>query len=86
MTKKHDFDEQKQDFTKKIVVIEEHGFTGGVLSALLEFCHKENLDQKKIIGFNSPDKFISFVGNQENARKSIGLTAKNIIKKIFDKL
>ena len=74
------------NFTKKIVVIEEHGFTGGVLSALLEFCHKENLDQKKFFGFNSPDKFISFVGNQENARKSIGLTVKNIIKKIFDKL
>ena len=68
----------------KIIVLEEHGFIGGSLAALVEFSFKEKLDTNKIIGFKGPENFISCVGNQENARKEIGLISTNIINKVIE--
>ena len=68
---------------KLIVVIEEHGLTGGVGSAILEWANENNFDSRKVLRFGGPDKFLTGCGNQEEARKLIGLDTENICKKIY---
>lgn len=73
----------KNVFKKKLVIcIEEHSIIGGAGSAILEFCNLNAIDSSKLMIFSAPDKFLSKTGSQEQARKKIGLTSQNIIKKI----
>ena len=77
----------KKIFKNKLVVcIEEHSIVGGAGSAILEFCNKNNIDTKKILLFGTPNKFLSKLGSQEEARLHIGLSANKITKKIIQKL
>lgn len=71
---------------KLIVVIEEHNLLGGVGSSILEWANLNNHDTKKILRFGGPDKFLTGCGNQKEARFKIGLSVKNICKKIIIKL
>ena len=66
---------------KKIIVVEEHGLAGGVCSAILEWGNKNKLNLQKLICLGAPDKFLTSCGNQNEARHSIGLTAKEIFNK-----
>lgn len=73
--------------TKKyIVIIEEHGLIGGVGSAVLEWANENKHDTRKIIRFGGPDKFLTGCGNQNEARKLIGLSSDNICQKILEVL
>ena len=77
----------KKAFKKKLVVcIEEHGFVGGGGSAILEFCNKNSINTNKLVLFGAPNKFLSSMGNQEEARSKIGLSSIKIVEKIKKKL
>lgn len=77
----------KKVFKKKLVVcIEEHFIEGGGGSAILEFCNKNHIKTNNLILFGAPKMFLSKLGNQEQARTKIGLTSKQIIKKIKERL
>lgn len=71
---------------KLIVVIEEHGLIGGVGSSILEWANENNLDTRNILRFGGPDKFLTGCGNQNEARKYIGLTTMKICNKIINRL
>ena len=71
---------------KLIVVIEEHGLIGGVGSSILEWANENNLDTRNILRFGGPDKFLTGCGNQNEARRYIGLTTMNICGKIINRL
>tara|TARA_Y100000748_G_scaffold303197_1_gene307599 strand:+ start:763 stop:1689 length:927 start_codon:yes stop_codon:yes gene_type:complete len=71
---------------KLIIVVEEHGLVGGGGSAVLELAHRMNKDTKKLILFNTPDRFLSAIGSQKEARKSLELDEESIALKIIDKL
>jgi transketolase len=66
---------------KKIIIVEEHGLSGGAGSAILEWGVQNKVNLNKIICIGGPDKFLTSCGNQEEARKFIGLTAENIYKR-----
>ena len=68
------------------VIIEEHGTIGGLGSAILEWANARRFDTKKIFRFGGPDKFLSAVGSQLNAREEIGLTAQAISLKIIKEI
>tara|TARA_B110000027_G_scaffold68194_1_gene72907 strand:+ start:2908 stop:3831 length:924 start_codon:yes stop_codon:yes gene_type:complete len=73
--------------TKKLIItIEEHGLIGGVGSAILEWANTNKRDASKVIRFGGPDRFLTGCGNQNEARKLIGLDSKKIIKKILQSL
>jgi transketolase len=73
----------KKVFKKKLVIcIEEHSTTGGAGSAILEFCNKNYIDTNKLILFGTSNKFLTKLGNQEQGRIKVGLTSKEIVKKI----
>tara|TARA_B100001057_G_scaffold501252_1_gene622549 strand:+ start:20970 stop:21884 length:915 start_codon:yes stop_codon:yes gene_type:complete len=66
---------------EKIIIVEEHGLSGGAGSAILEWGAQNKKNLNKIICIGGPDKFLTSCGNQEEARKFIGLTAENIFKR-----
>lgn len=68
---------------QKIAVIEEHGLIGGAGSALLEWGNQNAVDLGKLIRFGGPDRFLTSCGNQDNARKSIGLAPEPISNHIL---
>tara|TARA_B100000886_G_C20409720_1_gene486459 strand:+ start:704 stop:1627 length:924 start_codon:yes stop_codon:yes gene_type:complete len=77
----------KKVFKKKLVVcIEEHGIVGGGGSAILEFCNKNSINTNKLVLFGTPNKFLSSMGNQEEARLKIGLSPIKIVERIKKKL
>lgn len=71
---------------KLIVTIEEHGLIGGVGSSILEWANINNFNTQKVLRFGGPDKFLTGCGNQNQARKFIGLTPENIALKILKKI
>lgn len=71
---------------KLIVTIEEHGLIGGVGSSILEWANINNFNTQKVLRFGGPDKFLTGCGNQNEARKFIGLTPENIALKILKKI
>ena len=71
---------------KLVVVIEEHALIGGASSAVLEWGCDQGVDLGKFMRFGGPDKFLFSCGNQDQARKLIGLTSENIAQKILTRL
>ena len=71
---------------KLIVIIEEHGLIGGVGSSILEWANINNFNTQNVLRFGGPDKFLTGCGNQNEARKFIGLTFQNISSQIIKKL
>ena len=64
--------------TGKAIVIEENSVRGGFGSAVLEFCHENNVKADiKLIGI--PDRFIE-QGSQDQLRKDCGLHYENIVR------
>ena len=68
-----------------IVILEEHGLVGGSGSAVLEWAYKNNKDITKLLLFHTPDRFLTGVGNQQEARHSLSLDAKSLSEKIMAK-
>jgi transketolase len=75
-------------FTDKqaVVVLEEHGLTGGAGSAVLEWGNTQEVDLRKLLCIGGPDRFLSGCGGQRQARASLGLTAADIVPRILRRL
>jgi transketolase len=71
---------------KLVIVMEEHGFTGGAGSAVLEWGNARQVDLSKLICIAGADRFLSACGNQKQARELLGLTAESASQKILDRL
>ena len=69
-----------------IVVVEEHGLVGGGGSAILEYAFQAKKDITKLMLFNTPDKFLTSVGTQTEARLELGLDPDSIFSKIKQNL
>ena len=65
--------------------MEEHGSFGGLLSSLIEFAYKNNYNTSNIINKIYEPTF-SFVGNQKNARKKIGLDKNMVVRKFLKRV
>jgi transketolase len=71
---------------KAVVVLEEHGLTGGAGSAVLEWGNAQEVDLRKLLCIGGPDRFLSGCGGQRQARASLGLTAADIVPRILRRL
>jgi transketolase len=71
---------------KAVVVMEEHGLTGGAGSAVLEWGNAQEVDLRKLLCIGGPDRFLSGCGGQRQARASLGLNAADIAPRILRRL
>jgi transketolase len=70
----------------KILILEEHNFRGGLSSFIKSNFDILNIKNKKIYSFCVKDDiFFSGLGEQQDARKKLGLDSANICKKIIEK-
>jgi len=79
-----DYLEYAYDKFELIVVLEEHGLVGGSGSAILEWAHMNKIDARKILLINTPDQFLSAVGNQNQARATLRLDSESISRAILE--
>ena len=77
-----DEDYLKSAFEKfdQVLVVEEHGFTGGAGSAILEWAYLNNRDVSKLKLINTGKEFVTGAGSQANARIRLQLDAGSIFK------
>lgn len=68
---------------EKVVILEEQTLLGGLSVLVKSNFEILNIKKKQLYCFNSPDKFLVGMGEQENARKKLGLDAYSIYKRIF---
>ena len=71
-----------KDF-ERIIVLEEHALTAGAGSAILEWGNLNEADTRKVMRFGGPDKFLTGIGNQVEARAALGLEAVQIAKTVL---
>ena len=71
---------------KLVVVLEEHGLTGGAGSAVLEWGNARRAALDKLICIGAPDRFLSACGDQDQARAMYGLVPEKIAQRILDRL
>jgi transketolase len=71
---------------KLVVVLEEHGLIGGAGSAVLEWGNACGADLNKLLCIGGPDRFLSACGDQEEARKLLGLVPDKISLQILNRL
>lgn len=71
---------------RAVVVLEEHGLTGGAGSAVLEWGNNQEVDLRKLLCIGGPDRFLSGCGGQRQARASLGLSAADIVPRILRRL
>lgn len=71
---------------KLVVVVEEHGLTGGAGSAVLEWGNARRVALDKLICIGAPDRFLSACGDQDQARAMYGLVPEQIARRILDRL
>jgi transketolase C-terminal domain/subunit len=65
-----------------IVAVEEHRSTGGMTALLLEAASLSGAPRPELVFINSGDKFHTGLGNQNQARKSLGLDSDSIVRKV----
>lgn len=71
---------------KLVVVLEEHGLTGGAGSAVLEWGNVKRVALDKLVCIGAPDRFLSACGDQDNARALYGMVPEAICLRILDRL
>jgi transketolase len=69
-----------------VATIEEHSLIGGFGSAVAEWVVDNGVQIKNFIRFGTPDAFFKKSGEQEFARKALGLTGHAIAHRIISKL
>ena len=69
-----------------IVIAEEHGYIGGLSSAISEWIMIKSIYKPRVLAFGTADEFMHEIGSCEYARKKNGLTADNISKEILQAL
>jgi transketolase len=63
---------------KVVVTVEEHSIIGGLGSAVAEWMADAGPQRARLSRIAAPDSFWHTAGDQEHARKTLGLTAQNI--------
>ena len=69
-----------------VVTVEEHSLIGGFGSAVVEWAVDNGFDTRKVLRIGTPDKFFKESGEQEHARKQLGLSADQIAGRIVSHL
>jgi len=69
-----------------VVTVEEHSVIGGFGSAVVEWAVDNGFDTRKVLRIGTPDKFFKESGEQEHARKQLGLSADQIARRIVSHL
>ena len=67
---------------KKIFVVEEHYISGGVGSSIIEWSKKKRFNSDNVYLIGADHKFVHAAGNQLSARAKVGLSIKDIVKKV----
>jgi transketolase len=65
-----------------VATVEEHSLIGGFGSAVAEWAVEARLDTRKLLRIGTPDKFFKESGEQEHARKQLGISAHRIAERI----
>jgi transketolase len=71
---------------KLVVVLEEHGLTGGAGSAVLEWGNAKRVALDKLVCIGAPDRFLSACGDQDQARALYGLVPDKINERVLERL
>jgi transketolase len=71
---------------KLVVVLEEHGLTGGAGSAVLEWGNAKRVALDKLVCIGAPDRFLSACGDQDQARALYGLVPDKISERVLERL
>ena len=67
-----------------VVTIEEHGRKGGFGSAVAEWLAGQAKTKARLLTIGTPDQFLLYTGNQEEARKACGLDKTGLFEQIAD--
>lgn len=68
---------------KLVVTLEEHSLIGGFGSAVSEWSVDNGFDSRKILRIGTPDIFFKESGEQEHARKALGLSAAQLASRVL---
>ena len=71
---------------KLVVVLEEHGLTGGAGSAVLEWGNAKRVALDKLVCIGAPDRFLSACGDQDQARTLYGLVPDKVCERVLERL
>lgn len=71
---------------KLVVVLEEHGLTGGAGSAVLEWGNAKRVALDKLVCIGAPDRFLSACGDQDQARILYGLVPDKVCERVLERL
>ncbi len=66
-----------------IATVEEHSLLGGLGGSVAEWLSDQPRGKSRLCRFGTPDSFVHRSGDQENARKMVGLTPENICGEII---
>ncbi len=78
-------DESFSDSTL-VVTLEEHSILGGLGGAVAEWLADDGPYRAQLLRIGTPDRFLHFVGTQDNARESVGLDVETITSRILGTL
>tara|TARA_B100000676_G_C18038219_1_gene823117 strand:+ start:508 stop:1437 length:930 start_codon:yes stop_codon:yes gene_type:complete len=67
-----------------VITVEEHGRLGGFGSAVAEWLASQKQPRARLLTLGTPDKFLLYTGNQEEARKKCGLDKAGLLEQITD--
>ncbi len=65
-----------------VVTLEEHSLVGGLGAAVAEWLADRGIAGAKLLRIGTPDTFLHRVASQADARRSLGLDAESIVKRI----
>ena len=67
-----------------VITVEEHGRLGGFGSAVAEWLASQKQTRARLLTLSTPDQFLLYTGNQEEARKKCGLDKAGLLEQITD--
>lgn len=80
-----DYLEKISKEVKLLISIEEHGLIGGLGSAIAEWKAHNHIPTRHLM-MGTPDEYMHEVGSQSYARKKYGLTADQIVNRVYNHL
>ena len=69
---------------KYVITVEEHGKLGGFGSAVAEWLAMQRKPKAKLLTLGTPDEFLLYTGNQEEARRICRLDKAGLLEQIMD--
>ena len=67
-----------------VITVEEHGRLGGFGSAVAEWLASQKQPRARLLTLGTPDQFLLYTGNQEEARKNFGLDKAGLVEQVTD--